>query len=191
MRHEHEVPDEFVVPLERFDNEAWVQQRIDAAPPADRGGLGTALRYLYILDGPTNLPNERKVAALPHLEPREQILAKWLATRTNGSERANYGKDALLAARGAKYRCADCGMPDVRVLHLDHVHGRGAVVRAFRCLCANCHQIKSRRRSEEPHLWTPVRRLSARAAIRCAPPCAPPTESARFQGSNSESADSP
>lgn len=146
MEHRIEVPDEFVIPSERFDNPSFIQDRVDAAPSAVQGCLKTALRFLYETQGPTNLPLARKKVAEPYLEERERIVARWLSTRTNGSERKNYGRDALRAARSARCRCADCGFPDVRCLHLDHVEGRKGPLSTFRVLCANCHQIKSRKK---------------------------------------------
>jgi 5-methylcytosine-specific restriction endonuclease McrA len=145
VEHRIEVPDEFVIPSERFDNPSFIQERVDAAPSAVQGCLKTALRYLYETQGPTNLPLARKKVAEPYLEERERIVARQLSTRTNGSERKNYGKNALNAARSARYRCADCGFSDVRCLQLDHVEGRKDPLSTFRFLCANCHQIKSRK----------------------------------------------
>jgi hypothetical protein len=146
VEHRIEVPDEFVIPSERFDNPLFIQERVDAAPSAVQGRLKTALRYLYETQGPTNLGSDRKKGAWEFLEEREKILAQWLSSRTNGSERKNYGKSALHAARNARYRCADCGFPDMRCLHLDHVEGRNDPLSTFRCLCANCHQLKSRKK---------------------------------------------
>jgi len=146
VEHRIEVPNEFVIPSERFNSPSFIQGRVDAAPSAVQGSLKTALRYLYETQGPTNLPRDRKRVAEPYLEEREKIVARQLYTRTNGSERKNYGKDALHAARTAQYRCADCGFPDVRCLHLDHVEGRKGSLSTFRVLCANCHQIKSRKK---------------------------------------------
>ncbi|WP_157823896.1 HNH endonuclease [Melittangium boletus] len=146
MEHRIEVPDEFLIPSERFDNPSLIQGRVDAAPSSVQGCLKTALRYLYETQGPTNLESDRRKVAWDFLEEREQIVARWLSSRTNGSERKNYGKGALHAARNARYRCADCGFPDVRCLQLDHVEGRKDPLSTFRCLCANCHQLKSRKK---------------------------------------------
>ena len=54
-----------------------------------------------------------------------------------------YGKNSLIAARNAKYKCERCNFPDVRTLQLDHINGK-IMDTEFACLCANCHQIKSR-----------------------------------------------
>jgi hypothetical protein len=101
------------------------------------------LKYLYMDDGPVNLPRGRLKITKPYLDDAERILIQWLQTRTNGSERKNYGKDALCAARRSRYCCERCGFADVRALNLDHVEGRVADA-SFACLCANCHAIKSR-----------------------------------------------
>ncbi|TQF09151.1 HNH endonuclease [Myxococcus llanfairpwllgwyngyllgogerychwyrndrobwllllantysiliogogogochensis] len=146
MDHRIEVPDEFVIPSERFDNPSFIKARVGAAPADVQGCLKTALCFLYETQGPKNLPPDRKTVAWDFLEEREQIVAQWLSTRASGSERKKYGKNALHAARTAQYRCADCGLPDVRCLQLDHVEGRKDPISTFRCLCANCHQRKSRKK---------------------------------------------
>jgi hypothetical protein len=132
----------------RFNNPAHVRERVSAAALSDRGSLQTALQYLYGDDGPTNLPRDRLKTTERYLDEAERILLRWLYTRTNGSERKNYGKAALIAARRSRYRCEGCGFADVRALNLDHVEGR-TVDTPFACLCANCHTMKSRQRD-----WT-------------------------------------
>jgi hypothetical protein len=99
----------------RFNDDAYIEARAAAAPAGDGGSLRTALSYLYKDDGPVNLPRERLLSASPHLDDAERVVMRWLYTRTNGSERKNYGAKALLAARRARYRCEACGFPDVRV----------------------------------------------------------------------------
>ena len=144
----------FTVPAERFTDAGFIERRVAAVPEAVRGHLRSVLRYLYESGGPTNLPPERFKPAEKHLEPAEVIVARWLRTRTNGNLRKSYGKPALLAARSSRYRCVQCSFPDVRTLHLDHVTGRLSPS-AFACLCANCHNIKSRNGD-----WTGKKRLT-------------------------------
>ena len=127
----------------RFNNETYISRRVAAAPVSDRGALQTALKYLYMDNGPVNLSRDRLKVARSFLDDAERVVIQWLQTRTNGSERSNYGKDALIAARRSRYCCERCGFADVRTLNLDHVEGRG-VATPFACLCANCHTIKSR-----------------------------------------------
>lgn len=134
---------DFLIPMSRFDNQEDIELRVAQSQRNVRGSLRTALKYLYLSDGPVNLPRDRLKAAEQYLEPAERILARWLQTRTNGRERRNYGAPALRAARLQRYRCEHCGAGDVRVLHLDHVEGRARSTQ-FACLCANCHNIKSR-----------------------------------------------
>jgi hypothetical protein len=134
---------EFVVPPSRFNSERYIAQRLRHVPEAVRGSVRTALGYLYLHDGPRNLPADRKRAAEPYLETAERILVRWLHPRTNGQYRKTYGFPALACARRAAYRCERCGFGDVRTLELDHVDGRAKASR-FACLCANCHRIKSR-----------------------------------------------
>ena len=131
-----------VIPVERF-NQAYVENRVQLCPEKLRGALRSALSYLYLIDGPINLPRNRLKSAEANLEPGELLLIRWLYTRTNGSLRSTYGSKALRAARAARYRCSECSLADVRVLQLDHVDGHTPDTE-FACLCANCHSIKSR-----------------------------------------------
>lgn len=139
---------ELTIHAQRFNDLAYIEARLLPLPEAHKGSLKTALCYLYMDDGPINIPRDRQKMAERYLEPAELIVIRWLATRTNGSERKHYGARALLAARLSRYRCETCGFSDVRALNLDHIEGRidGA---SFACLCANCHSIKSR-----THDWT-------------------------------------
>jgi|SRR5579884_831128 len=133
----------YVIPRDRFDDPNDIERRVKVVPPASQGALRSALRYLYLTDGPINLPPNRRKIAEPYLEPAEILLARWLAYRTNGGGRRDYGANALRQARFSHYRCERCGFPDVRTLELDHV--RGIAGKTFACLCANCHNIKSRK----------------------------------------------
>lgn len=134
--------DLYIVPLALFDNNAAIQSRVDAVDSSVRSAVSLALRYLYLTDGPLNLPRTQLKQALPSLTVAEQKAIRWLATRTNGSLRKRYGSRVLEAARRSRLRCEACGLADVRALNLDHVDGHSAGT-AFQCLCANCHHIKS------------------------------------------------
>lgn len=136
----------------RLNDGDHIAARVAAAPDADRGALRTALSYLYLDDGPVNLPRERLLKAEAHLDPAERLVIRYLYTRTNGSLRAEFGAGSLRAARAARYRCQECRFPDVRVLTSDHVNGRVPGT-PFAYLCANCHMIKSRRED-----WKGVKR---------------------------------
>ena len=149
---------EYDIPLERFDNQAYIDSRVRLESASIQGCLRSALAYLYLTNGPANLPRERMKVADPHLEARERLLARWLYTRTNGSLRSTYGSRALASARQARYRSITCGFADVRTLQLDHVSGRTPDT-AFACLCANCHCIKSREQD-----WSGKKRYT-RAAV--------------------------
>jgi|GEM_PF-2133564 len=142
------IDKQFVISLTRFDNVAYIERRVSEKSKGIQGSLKTTLSYLYLADGPFNLPKDRFDVAFDHLEPAERIVASWLYTRTNGNLRSKYGRKALLAARSSRYRCEHCSFPDVRALNLDHVQG-GVADTSFACLCANCHTIKSRK-----HDWT-------------------------------------
>ncbi len=134
---------EYTISKTRFDNKEHIEKRLQNVPEAVRGSVKTALQYLYLRDGPKNLPADRKRLAEPYLDSAERILVRWLHPRTNGQYRKTYGYPALRCARRAQYRCERCGIADVRVLEFDHVEGRGSNKR-FAVLCANCHRIKSR-----------------------------------------------
>ncbi len=137
------IENNYTIPRNRFNNEKYINNRIEKVPDHVRGSVATILKYLYHTDGPTNAPPDRYKQSLPFLEKREVLLLKWLRTRTNGKLRKTYGKNSLIAARNAFYRCEKCKYPDVRVLNLDHIHGKNSY--EFSCLCANCHSIKSRK----------------------------------------------
>jgi hypothetical protein len=137
---------DYVIDTKWFDNLAAIGKRASAAPELV-GKLRTTLGYLYLDGGPKNLPRATLRACVHLLTPAEKVVTLWLQSRTNGHLRRNYGHASALAAKRARYRCEGCGFADVRALNLDHVDGRGS--KAFRCLCANCHAIKSR-----AHDWT-------------------------------------
>ena len=135
--------EKYEIPEERFENAVYIEQRAAAATPNAQGAVRTALSYLYLSSGPMNLPRDRMKLAQPFVEPRKWVLLRWLHTRTNGSLRSTYGTKALLVARTSRYRCCSCGFADVRALHIDRVDGRVKDTE-YSCLCANCHNIKSR-----------------------------------------------
>jgi hypothetical protein len=138
------IPYKYIIPLTRVGNPRFVDNRIKRTVKKGKGPTAPVLRYLYLSDGRTNLRRDQLRPAEDYLEVREKLAARWLTTRTNGRLRKYYGKAALLAVRRSKYRCEKCSCPDVRVLQIDHVHGRGRNDE-FACLCANCHAIKSRK----------------------------------------------
>ncbi len=132
-----------LIPMERFDNPEYIDDRLNTAPKSVRGALKTALRFLYETNGPVNLPRARLKAAEPLLDSAEAVVARWLFNRTRGGLRTAYGANALRQARIQRYRCEHCGHADVRVLNLDHVEGKKNR-NSFACLCSNCHVLKSR-----------------------------------------------
>jgi hypothetical protein len=139
----------------RFNNDRHIANRTLMAETPHRGALRSALLYLYMDNGPRNLPRKRLLLAAPYLEVAECLVARWLYTRTNGRLRSQYGAAALIAARTSRYRCSECNFADVRVLNLDHIDGR-IIGTGFACLCANCHTIKSRKSD-----WTGTKLLRA------------------------------
>jgi hypothetical protein len=131
------------IPDNRFDNAQYIEERVMNVDKVHQGALRTTLKYLYLTNGPKNLPSDRKRIAEQFLDAAERVVVRWLQPRTNGQYRGSYGSPALKAARQAHYRCQECGFADVRTLELDHVEGR-RIASSFSCLCANCHKIKSR-----------------------------------------------
>jgi hypothetical protein len=128
----------------RFNNARYIDRRLLRVPEAARRSVRTALRYIYLENGPRNLQRRQLKEAEQYLDKyAEKIVIHWLYTRTNGRLRKSYGYAALRCARLARYRCKVCGNRDVRVLEFDHIKGRVAGSE-FACLCANCHRIKSR-----------------------------------------------
>lgn len=142
VKQSHSRCGEFCVPEDRLNNAQLIDERVERVPSGSQAALRLVLSYLYLVDGPTNLRNPQYRSAEPYLEPYEIILSRYLKSRTNGTARRTYGKPALHHARSVGYQCECCGYRDVRVLNLDHAHGRAEPI--FFLLCANCHSIKSR-----------------------------------------------
>jgi len=132
------------IPESRFDNLRYIERRVSQAETSHQGRLKSLLKYLYLTEGPRNLPRNAYKTAEIYLSPSEDVAVRWLKSRTNGSARKLYGYNALKAVRESRLRCANCGNSDVRVLQLDHKKKKLANKSKFTCLCANCHQIKSR-----------------------------------------------
>jgi hypothetical protein len=53
----------FAIDRTRFNDDEYIESRTSASPVADRGSLRTALTYLYMDDGPVNLPRDRLLRA--------------------------------------------------------------------------------------------------------------------------------
>ena len=134
------------IPKHRFNNGQYIDCRVEKVTEQQKIPLQRALRYLYARSAGKNITRAKIKPAWQALEPAERIVIHWLQTRTNGKLRWAYGHPVAAEAKSAKFRCRACGQGDVRTLQLDHVKGRK--IKVFRCLCANCHQIKSRR-----HNW--------------------------------------
>jgi 5-methylcytosine-specific restriction endonuclease McrA len=138
-----------------------IETRTAALAAADQDFMRAALRYIYLLGASHNSPlavripghtSEQRKARKDglrellrqHLGPAERQAFNNL-TKFAHSSRARYGPNAVREARDAGYCCRDCGMPDVRTLEMDHVNGIDDT-KNFRLLCANCHNIKSRKK---------------------------------------------
>ena len=143
VKRHRQMSAEFCIPPGKLGNEGDIRERIQQAPEESRSALKTTLSYLYLEAGPINLSTRQFSVAEPFLLPSETILAKYLKSKTTGPKRPAYGGTALSHARSVGYKCQCCDYADVRVLNLDHAHGRAA--QSFLLLCANCHNLKSRR----------------------------------------------
>ena len=143
MKYENIINDKWIIPSERFNNRSYIEERVSSVPKVHQILFRAVLDYLYNENGTTNMANNKNHIIELYLEDAEKLLARWLKARTNGSYKGKYGYKALLSARNAKYRCSVCGYPDVRVLELDHIEKDNPNT-DFACLCANCHNIKSR-----------------------------------------------
>jgi hypothetical protein len=156
----HMRPDALIIDGVWFNDAAIIASRVAAAPEADRVSLRTALRFLYLDGGPLNLDREHLLAAQSHLDPAERLMVRLLYNQVRGPRRSTYGPSAALAARTSRYRCQECGHPDVWALNLDHVKWRVAGT-PFACLCANCHAIKSRAKDWTGRKLEPIPAASA------------------------------
>jgi hypothetical protein len=79
----------FLIPMDRFDNREYIDARVAGLDASVQGSVRTVLRYLYLSDGPTNLPRDRKKVAEPFLDLAEIVLVRWLYTRTTGKPEKN------------------------------------------------------------------------------------------------------
>lgn len=87
MQQTTNIDDVFVIPEDRIGSLEMLEKRVGEAKTEDQGSLRTTLSYLYLPNGPINLPKDRFDKAAPYLEQRELIIARWCRTRTNGSHR--------------------------------------------------------------------------------------------------------
>jgi hypothetical protein len=95
---------EFIIPVERIDNNQQIEERVASAPHESQGSLRSALRYLYLKNGPVNLPRSRLLSARQFLDNAEKLVINWLYTRTNGSERKRYGTQRNTDAKDVDFQ---------------------------------------------------------------------------------------
>lgn len=147
-QHSVHIPNDWIIPKDRFNNPEYIETRCATTEENLKGNLRSALKYLYLdhrNGGISSFNKDVKNIILNEklLEDREIIIFKYLFTRTNGSEKYVVGRPGIIAAKTSRYKCENCGNPDVRVLCLDHIWD-GNVLVGFKMLCNNCHGIKSR-----------------------------------------------
>jgi hypothetical protein len=146
---------EFHIDSSLMDKDEYITERIQASRLSKKVPLRTfenLLRFLYTSDyqGKVVRSTIRKYES--YFSDVEKLLLYRLETRCTGSERFNYGINAVMAIKRDKYTCHVCGEKDVRCIEIDHVNGRTHEkksreqyyeVNEFQTLCANHHRIKT------------------------------------------------
>jgi hypothetical protein len=132
------VDDSCVIDDAMFDNVSSIANRVAAADQAHRAGLRHVLERLYLSQGAVNISADKLALAKIYLSVAERIVVNLLR-----GWRTRYGAAAFIEGRRSRYRCSKCSFPDVRVLHCDHVQRENPMT-PVACMCANCHNIKSR-----------------------------------------------
>ena len=155
--------DYYVFPTELLsysdvEREEFIRKRLKKSGLVHKTKLNTLrniFEYLYDISCSTKIYRPTLPNYLNYLEPFERVIALKLADRHAGSKnRLQYGEEAVIAFRNAKYQCEveDCKAKDVRCLDIDHKYGRRSneqlkeepySVDDFQILCANHHRIKS------------------------------------------------
>jgi len=145
---------EYYFQVENMDNEKYITDRLDALKltGVERQAFENILRFLYINNYNRNTANKTNKKYMNYLTVVEKSLLNRLQTLSSGTQRYNYGTNAVLAIKRDKYRCAVCKERDVRCLEMDHVNGRTGekgnkdqyyTIDDFQTLCANHHRIKT------------------------------------------------
>ena len=151
----HDYNSEFYMDTNRIDNEEYIAERILTSGLVKIGTVRTLenlLRFLYTSDylGKANRSTIRKYEH--HFSDVERLMLYRLETRCTGSERFNYGINAVIAIRRDRYSCVVCGERDIRCIEIDHLNGRTHEKKSreqhydvieFQTLCANHHRIKT------------------------------------------------
>lgn len=135
---------------EAIDKRVNEEKRIDTKQQKE--ALRNLLKFLYLPSYSNNAYRKSIKSLEICLEETEKILLYRLTTRSSGSQRKNYGLNAVKAMKRDGYKCVVCKQGDVRCLEIDHVHGRthkkgnpdqDYSVDDFQTLCANHHRIKT------------------------------------------------
>jgi hypothetical protein len=151
----HDYNSEFYMDTNLMDKEKYIAERIQASGLVKKVPVRTLenlLRFLYTsaYQGKANRLTIRKYAH--YFSELERLILYRLETRCTGSERFNYGINAVMAIKRDKYACVVCGEKDIRCIEIDHINGRTHEkknkeqyyeVNEFQTLCANHHRIKT------------------------------------------------
>ena len=118
----------------------------------ERKTLENLLRFLYMEEHIGKAVRKTIQNYQGYFSEAERLMLFRLETRCTGSERFNYGINAISAIKRDKYECVICAEKDVRCLEIDHINGRTHKrgnkeqhyeVNDFQTLCANHHRIKT------------------------------------------------
>lgn len=148
--------EKFVICEDFFKNEKAIDKRVNEEKRIDtkqqKEALRNLLKFLYLPSYSKNAYRQSIKSLEICLEETEKILLYRLTTRSSGSQRKNYGLNAVKAMKKDGYKCVVCNQGDVRCLEIDHVNGRthekgnpdqDYSVEDFQTLCANHHRIKT------------------------------------------------
>lgn len=152
---QYDYDSQFYLDRNLMDNEDYIAARLQSSGLVKKRAVKTLenlLRFLYIscYKGKANRSTIRKYEH--HFSELERLMLYRLETRCTGSERFNYGINAVMAIKRDKYACVVCGEKDIRCIEIDHVKGRTHEkknkeqyyeVNEFQTLCANHHRIKT------------------------------------------------
>jgi len=150
---------EFHFPVENMGNRKKIKDRIRRIEEQKNlkkqqlNAIERILEFLYIEEYVKPIYRKTIKNNEEYLSMIERRVAYWLETRCSGSEKKNYGINAVLAVKRAKYKCEICKQKDIRCLEIDHIPEKvdnegkkirsGFEVKEFKCLCANHHKIKT------------------------------------------------
>lgn len=105
----------YLIPIDRFDDPDYIESRVTTVEPAAAGAMRTALRYLYLIEGPINLPRGRRGKTVTlfracDLRIRRHIKVQAVATLYDPAYEAYFEERRVLQRNGRQrdyYRWLD------------------------------------------------------------------------------------